>query len=446
MAISVRVVFSNLHCMQARASGQPAQAGVYLASRQTLGFRTADSGSRRRIESVEVDCNAKAVGRRRDDCRGLGQTRSEAAFADLVAADDANTHPGEELRFLGFPGTRPENDSVMRIELRPADTDVQHAPVALPQQTGQRHAVDGAGMRCFRGVAVKMGVNPQQAERRAGETRDAAPRADGDRVITADDQGKGAVEQRFADAVGKITTKAGDPANRPSASGIRRQQRYTPGDQRMVLKFAPGRRTVERRRPVFTPPVASADATGRADDANPHRHLLPRGPAKRVQVVAASKRSLYHHGPRLLMTPGATTAGKPPAKRPGEIDRGHPPSLRCGLARKSSAVRMAGGPLTAVGEPQAVGIIARARRITPEARLHHIFTGNVHDSEGGTTFCASCKAAMIVRNWYDIQRYDLDLQGRGPNCQTAIAGRFGPILGHDGRAFGPRRIPMHLGA
>ena len=44
----------------------------------------------------------------------------------------------------------------------------------------------------------------------------------------------------------------------------------------------------------------------------------------------------------------------------------------------------------------------------------------------------------------DIGRYDLDPQGHCPHCQTAIAGRFGPILGHDGRAFGPRRIPVRL--
>jgi hypothetical protein len=112
---------------------------------------------------------------------------------------------------------------------------------------------------------------------------------------------------------------------------------------------------------------------------------------------------------------------------------------------------MAGGPLTAVGEPQAVGIIARARRPRPPHNARsslgpHIFTGNVHDSEGGTTFCPSCKAALIVRNWYDIRRYDLDPEGRYPHCQTAIAGRFGKVLGHAGRAFGPRRIPVHLGA
>ena len=68
----------------------------------------------------------------------------------------------------------------------------------------------------------------------------------------------------------------------------------------------------------------------------------------------------------------------------------------------------------------------------------------VRHGEGGTTFCPNCHAALIVRDWYDIGRYDLDPQGHCPHCQTAIAGRFGPILGHDGRAFGPRRIPVRL--
>jgi pyruvate formate lyase activating enzyme len=96
--------------------------------------------------------------------------------------------------------------------------------------------------------------------------------------------------------------------------------------------------------------------------------------------------------------------------------------------------------------PTPPATLTQARRIALDAGLHHVFTGNVHDSEGGTTFCPSCHAALIVRDWYDIRRYDLTPEGRCPHCQTAIAGRFGPALGHDGRAFGPRRIPVHLGA
>jgi pyruvate formate lyase activating enzyme len=79
------------------------------------------------------------------------------------------------------------------------------------------------------------------------------------------------------------------------------------------------------------------------------------------------------------------------------------------------------------------------------AGLHHVFTGNMHDSEGGTTFCPSCHAALIVRDWYDIRRYDLTPEGHCPHCQTTIAGRFGKTLGRNGKAFGPHRIPVHLG-
>ena len=96
--------------------------------------------------------------------------------------------------------------------------------------------------------------------------------------------------------------------------------------------------------------------------------------------------------------------------------------------------------------PTPPATLIQARRIALEAGLHHVFTGNVHDPEGGTTFCPSCYAALIVRDWYDIQRYDLTPEGRCPHCQTAIAGRFGKVLGRDGKAFGPNRIPVHLAA
>jgi pyruvate formate lyase activating enzyme len=94
--------------------------------------------------------------------------------------------------------------------------------------------------------------------------------------------------------------------------------------------------------------------------------------------------------------------------------------------------------------PTASSTLAQARRIALDAGLHHVFTGNVHDSEGGTTFCPNCHAALIVRDWYEIHRYDLTADGRCPHCATTIAGRFGEKLGRDGHAFGPRRIPIRL--
>jgi pyruvate formate lyase activating enzyme len=88
--------------------------------------------------------------------------------------------------------------------------------------------------------------------------------------------------------------------------------------------------------------------------------------------------------------------------------------------------------------------LIEARRIALDAGLRHVFTGNVHDSEGGTTYCPNCHAALIVRDWYVIKAYNLDRQGRCPHCLTTIAGHFGPTLGRDGKAFGARRIPVRL--
>jgi pyruvate formate lyase activating enzyme len=86
--------------------------------------------------------------------------------------------------------------------------------------------------------------------------------------------------------------------------------------------------------------------------------------------------------------------------------------------------------------------LSRARRIARDQGLHFVFTGNVHDIDGGTTYCPGCGAALIERDWYAIELYELDPTGRCPHCNTAIAGRFGVF----GKPFGPRRIPVHIAA
>jgi pyruvate formate lyase activating enzyme len=82
----------------------------------------------------------------------------------------------------------------------------------------------------------------------------------------------------------------------------------------------------------------------------------------------------------------------------------------------------------------------RARRIARDAGLNHVFTGNVHDPEGGTTYCPGCGAALIERDWYVIARCDVTPQGRCPHCAAHIAGRFEKFA----RPFGARRIPIRI--
>ncbi len=92
--------------------------------------------------------------------------------------------------------------------------------------------------------------------------------------------------------------------------------------------------------------------------------------------------------------------------------------------------------------PTPLATLTRARRIALDAGLHHVYTGNVHDPEGGTTYCPSCRHAVIVRDWYDIRHYDLTGQGACPQCGTRLAGRFEKFEA----AFGARRIPVRLSA
>lgn len=83
-----------------------------------------------------------------------------------------------------------------------------------------------------------------------------------------------------------------------------------------------------------------------------------------------------------------------------------------------------------------------ARRIARDAGLLHVYTGNVHDTEGGTTYCSGCGKPLIVRDWYDVRDYRLDTDGRCRDCGTALAGRFGRWQ----KPFGPQRIPVRLTA
>ncbi len=72
--------------------------------------------------------------------------------------------------------------------------------------------------------------------------------------------------------------------------------------------------------------------------------------------------------------------------------------------------------------------LTRAREIARAEGLRHVYTGNVHDREGGTTFCPTCDAKVIERDWFAIRA--VRMKGSAcAACGTRIAGRFpdGPI-------------------
>jgi pyruvate formate lyase activating enzyme len=84
--------------------------------------------------------------------------------------------------------------------------------------------------------------------------------------------------------------------------------------------------------------------------------------------------------------------------------------------------------------------LTRAREIAQLAGLNYVYTGNVHDETGGSTYCPSCEKRVVARDWYRINSYELTDTGECKSCGTRIPGRFQKF----GKPFGPRRIPVRL--
>jgi len=84
--------------------------------------------------------------------------------------------------------------------------------------------------------------------------------------------------------------------------------------------------------------------------------------------------------------------------------------------------------------------LIRARKIAMDAGLHYVYTGNVHNKEGDTTFCPSCHTVLIERDWYEINNYRLTPDGHCPDCSIQISGHFEKF----DKAFGARRIPVAM--
>jgi pyruvate formate lyase activating enzyme len=90
--------------------------------------------------------------------------------------------------------------------------------------------------------------------------------------------------------------------------------------------------------------------------------------------------------------------------------------------------------------PTPAATLRRARAIAREVGLHYVYTGNVHDIEGGTTLCPGCGMPLIVRDGYDIRVCRVTPEGACPDCGHLIHGRFGTFE----KPFGSRRIPVAM--
>jgi pyruvate formate lyase activating enzyme len=90
--------------------------------------------------------------------------------------------------------------------------------------------------------------------------------------------------------------------------------------------------------------------------------------------------------------------------------------------------------------PTPSGTLLRAREIAKEAGVRYVYTGNVHDEEGGSTYCHGCGKRLIGRDWYRLSEWNLDAKGRCRFCETPCAGVFEAKPGD----WGAQCVPVRL--
>jgi pyruvate formate lyase activating enzyme len=88
--------------------------------------------------------------------------------------------------------------------------------------------------------------------------------------------------------------------------------------------------------------------------------------------------------------------------------------------------------------PTPPATLTRARRIGLREGLRFVYTGNVHDAEGGSTRCPGCGSAVVVRDWYAMRHYGLTDDGCCRGCGYRLPGVYDGPAGHWGR----RRLPL----
>jgi pyruvate formate lyase activating enzyme len=85
--------------------------------------------------------------------------------------------------------------------------------------------------------------------------------------------------------------------------------------------------------------------------------------------------------------------------------------------------------------------LSNAREIALRNGLHYVYTGNVHDFAGASTYCHACGEMLIGRDWYELSTWNLvhdERQTSCASCGTPLAGVFDQ---HPG-TWGARRQPL----
>ncbi|GMV16915.1 MAG: AmmeMemoRadiSam system radical SAM enzyme [Polyangiaceae bacterium] len=83
----------------------------------------------------------------------------------------------------------------------------------------------------------------------------------------------------------------------------------------------------------------------------------------------------------------------------------------------------------------------RARKQALAHGIRYVYSGNIHDPSGGSTYCPSCKTLLIERDWYEIGSYHL-AGNRCAKCGATVAGHFEAEAPND--PWGRRRVRVAI--
>ncbi|MGB7452987.1 MAG: AmmeMemoRadiSam system radical SAM enzyme [Lysobacterales bacterium] len=77
--------------------------------------------------------------------------------------------------------------------------------------------------------------------------------------------------------------------------------------------------------------------------------------------------------------------------------------------------------------PTPIQTLRRSREIALGNGLRYVFTGNVHDFKGSSTYCHQCGETLVGRDWYLLSNWGLDVHdGKAfcRSCGSSVAGVF----------------------
>ena len=89
--------------------------------------------------------------------------------------------------------------------------------------------------------------------------------------------------------------------------------------------------------------------------------------------------------------------------------------------------------------------LTRSREIALRNGLNYVYTGNVYDPEGSSTYCSGCDQLLIGRTVYELDAWNIVMDSGNAACAacgTSVAGVFEERPGH----WGSRRMPVRMSA